>query len=96
MKLAELKEKATPILKEYDVKQAAVFGSVSRGEDGPESDIDLLIEFGEKPMGMFAYMGFIEEMEETLGRKLDVVSSNSLNKFLKPYIVNDLKTIYER
>ena len=79
----------------YGIKRAAVFGSVSRGDDRPESDVDILIEIGQ-PMGLFTYSRFIQEMEELLQRKVDVVTNNSINKFIKPYILPELKTIYER
>ena len=78
----------------YGIKRAAVFGSVSRGDDRPESDVDLLVKLGNQPMGMFKYMQFIEEVEETLGRKVDLVTEGS-DKFLKPYILKDTKVIYE-
>ena len=81
-----------PILKEYDIKHAAVFGSVSRGEDKPKSDIDIMVSLG-KPLGMFAYMGLIRKIENKLGRKVDLVTENSINKFVRPYIQPDLKTI---
>lgn len=95
MKLAEIKRKASPVFREYGIKHAAVFGSVARGDDSPTSDVDLLVQLGEKPMGMFRFMGFIEKIEGRLGRKVDVVTDQSANKFLKPYINSDLKTIYE-
>lgn len=94
MKVAEVQEKITPILREHGIRYAAVFGSVSRGEDSPESDIDVLVRLG-TPMGMFAYMRLIRQMEKRLGRKVDLVTENSLNKFIRPYVVVDLKTIYE-
>jgi len=92
--LAELKEKATPVLRSHGVRRAAVFGSTSRGEDRPDSDIDLLVTFG-KPMGMVGYMHFIEQMENSLHKKVDIVTESSLNKFVRPHIQADLKTIYE-
>ena len=95
MDIAEIKEKIVPVLRAYNVKKAAVFGSVSRGDDRPDSDIDLFVELGPDSMGMFKYMRFIGEMEETLGRKVDLVTNGS-GKFLMPYITKDLKTIYER
>ena len=86
MKVLEIQEKVSPILRAHGVKKASVFGSVSRGEDRPESDIDILIRLG-RPMGLFAFMGLIREMEESLGHKVDLVTENSLNKFVKPYIL---------
>ena len=94
MNVLEIQKKIRPILKEYGVKHAAVFGSVSRGDDNPKSDIDIMVSLG-KPMGMFAYMSLIREIEDKLNRKIDLVTENSLNKFVRPYILPDLKTIYE-
>jgi len=94
MNISEIQNKISPILKEYGVKRASVFGSVSRGEDSPKSDVDIMVSLG-KPMGMFAYMNLIREIENKLDRKIDLVTENSINKFVRPYIQSDLKTIYE-
>lgn len=94
MNVSEIQNKISPVLKEYGIKRAAVFGSVSRGDDKPKSDIDIIVSLG-KPMGMFAYMSLIREMENRLGRKVDLVTENSINKFVRPHIQPDLKTIYE-
>jgi predicted nucleotidyltransferase len=94
MQLAEIQQKVVPIFRHHGIKRAAVFGSVSRGQAGPASDIDILVEFG-KPMGMIAYSRLVREMEESLGRKVDLVTNKSVNKFIKPYILPELKTIYE-
>ena len=95
MSILEIQKKILPILKEYGVKRAAIFGSVSRGDNKSESDIDIMISLG-KPIGMFAYMSLIRKMENRLGRKVDLVTENSINKFVRPYIQPDLKIIYER
>jgi predicted nucleotidyltransferase len=94
MDIAELQKQISPILRTYGVKRAAVFGSVSRGDDKPGSDVDLLVKLG-KPMGMFMYMDLIEKMEQKLGKKVDLVTEDNLDKFLEPFISRDLKTIYE-
>ena len=95
MQIAEIKEKVSPVMREYGIKHASIFGSVSRGDDRMNSDIDLLVELGNIPMGMFKYMEFIGKMENKLGRKVDLVTEGGASKFLKPYIMSDLKTIYE-
>ncbi|MBU6431283.1 MAG: nucleotidyltransferase family protein [Patescibacteria group bacterium] len=95
MNVLEMKNKISPVLKKYGIKRAAVFGSVSRGDDSPKSDVDIMVSLG-KPMGMFAYMGLVREIEKKLDRKVDLVTENSINKFVRPYIQSDLKTIYER
>ena len=96
MKIVEIQKKISPIMTKYGIKRASIFGSVSRGEDRPDSDVDLLVELGDEPMGLFRYSTFIDEMEESLGKKVDVVTNNSINKFIKPYILPELKIIYER
>jgi len=95
MSIEEVKEKITPILREYGVKKASVFGSVSRGDDRPDSDVDLLVELGPGPMGMFEYIGLKHKLEDKLGKDVDLVSEGYINKHLEPYIRPELKTIYE-
>ena len=94
MKSIEIQKKISPIFRQYGIRRAALFGSVARGEDNPQSDVDILIELG-KPMGMLVYGRFIREIEESLDRRVDLVTEKSLNKFIKPYIIPELKTIYE-
>ena len=96
MSLQDIQQKLSPLLREYDIKRAAIFGSVSRGEDRPDSDVDILVSLGDKPMGMLAFVSLVRRAEEKLGRKVDIVTENGLNKFIRPYITEDLKIIYER
>lgn len=91
---AEIKEKISPIFKEYGIKRAGVFGSVSRGDNTPQSDVDILVSPG-RSMGMFTYMHMVREIERVLGRRVDVVTEKGMNKFIKPYIMKDLQNIYE-
>ena len=95
MNLSVIQEKISPIMDKYGVKKASVFGSISRGEDSPESDVDILIEIG-KPMGLFIYLRMVGELEESLQRKVDVITNKSVNKFIEPYILPELKSVYER
>jgi hypothetical protein len=92
--IKDLQTKLSPIFRQHGVKHAAVFGSVSRGDDHPESDVDLLIKLG-KPTGLVGFVGLVNEMEKILGRKVDLLTEGGVNKFLEPYILPDLKTIYE-
>ena len=95
MSIAEIQNKIRPVLKSYGITYAGVFGSVSRGDDRPNSDVDILVKLG-KPMGMFSYMKLIKDIEDLLGRKIDMVTEQSLSKFVRPYVMPELKTIYER
>ena len=95
MTIQEVKEKVTPVLEQYGIEYAAVFGSVARGEDTPDSDVDILVRLG-RPTGMIDYMRLIDGLEQTLDKKVDLVTEQSLNKFIRPYVTPDLKTIYEK
>ncbi len=65
----------------YGVARIGVFGSVLRGEAGPDSDIDILVEFAQ-PVGFFKFLELEEYLTEALGCKVDLVS----RKALKPHI----------
>ena len=92
MKINLIRKKILPILKKNDIKRASLFGSVVRGEATEESDIDLLVEFkGEKSLLDLA--GLKIELEEMLGKKVDVLTYNSLHPLLKDRILREQKAI---
>jgi len=92
MKLEEIKVKIIPVLRRYDVRKAAIFGSFVKGEERKDSDIDILVEFkGEKSLLDLA--GLKIELEEALKRKVDVLTYNSLHPLLKDKILQEQKVI---
>lgn len=95
MTVSDIKQRITPLLEEYGITYAGVFGSVARGEDTTDSDIDLIIRFG-RPMGMFKYMRLIDGLESLLEKKVDLVTEKSLNKYVAPYVLPEVKKIYEK
>ncbi len=95
MTVEDVREKASPVLEEHGVTYAAVFGSLARGEDRPESDVDILVRLG-RPTGLVGFMRLLESLEGCLHRKVDLVTEQSLNKYVRPYVLPNLKTIYEK
>jgi hypothetical protein len=92
MELEEIKDKIIPVLRRYDVRKASVFGSFVRGEESEGSDIDILVEFkGEK--SLLDLVGLKIELEGVLGRKVDVLTYNSLHPLLKDRILKEQKAI---
>lgn len=96
-RFADLREKVLPLLRPY-IKRISVFGSYARGEDTPESDIDLLVEL--KPPELCPHLGFKwfglwDELEEILGRKVDLVTESALSPYVRPYVEKDLLLLYE-
>ena len=95
MTIDEIKQKTSPILARHGIAYAGVFGSLARGEDRPQSDVDILVRL-DRPMGMVEYMDLIESLEAILQKKVDLVTEQSLNKHVRPYVTPDLTTIYEK
>jgi predicted nucleotidyltransferase len=71
------------IKRKYPIKELALFGSYSRGEQSPASDIDILVEF-EKPIGL-DYVSLADYLEELLEQKVDLVSKPSIKPNLLKY-----------
>jgi len=84
--LENIKKKAIPILKEAGVTQSSIFGSYARGEAKKKSDVDILVDFP-RGKGLFEFVGLQQELEETLGRKVDLVTYDSLHPLLKDRIL---------
>ena len=72
-----------------------VFGSVARGDDNENSDVDLLVKFN-KPIGLLELVHAQNELSDALGRKVDLVTEGAVHPKIKPYIYKDLQTLYER
>ena len=83
--------KTQPVLKAW------LFGSYARGEETPESDVDLLVEFDHSsPIGLFAYSRMWRELQERLGLSVDLVEEGTLKPFAVDSANRDKKLIYER
>lgn len=98
-KFEHLKEKIVPVLIPYGVKRIALFGSMARGEETAESDVDLLITFEEprpKPIGLFTWVRLEQELSERLARPVEMVSNQSVKPRLRLYIEPDLVILYEK
>ena len=95
MNISQIRQKSIPIFNEYGVTYAGLFGSFSRGHETQKSDIDIMIKLG-KPIGMFSYMRFINTLESVLKRKVDIMTEDSMNKHIKPYVMQDMITICEK
>ncbi len=92
--MSEVIGRILPILKRYRVKRAAIFGSFARGETKEGSDIDLLIEF-EGESSLLDLVSLKLDLEEALGRNVDVVTYNALHSSLKNLILREQVVIWE-
>ncbi len=90
-----LREKRDEILRiaaKYGARNVRVFGSAVRGEAGEDSDIDLLVEF-EPGRSLLDHAGLALDLEELLGRKVDVVTERSLYWLLRRRILKEARAL---
>jgi len=98
-RLKEISKVVEKVIKEEklekNIKSVSVFGSVVRGEETKDSDIDFFVEFLE-PLGLFSLAGLQISLKENLQKKVDIGVRESLNKYIEKEVINNSKIIYER
>lgn len=87
--IEEIKDKILPILKKYGVKRAGLFGSFVRGEAREDSDIDILVEIEDDNMSLLDFVGIQLELEEVLGRKVDLGEYSTIKPMIKEQILKE-------
>jgi len=80
-------------IKNLGVKRIGLFGSFIRNEQNDESDVDLLVEFekGQKTFDNFMRMSFL--LEEILQRPVELVTTESISPYIRPYIVKEVEYV---
>lgn len=79
-----------PVLKAY------LFGSYVRGQADKYSDIDILVDLDYSQRIGLGFVQMQIDLEKILNKKVDLISSNSLSKYIKPSVDNEKKLIYTR
>jgi len=87
-----LKKHKNKIKREFKAEIIGVFGSYVRGEEKPESDVDVLVRFMEGAT-IFDLIGLAEFLEEKLGIKADIVSERALRPELKEQILKEVVAV---
>nr|WP_262507554.1 nucleotidyltransferase family protein [Salinibacter altiplanensis] len=72
-----LRQHLPSLREEYGVESLTVFGSYVRGEQHPDSDIDLLVTFDDPP-GLLAFIELERTLSDLLGQSVDLVTENAL------------------
>lgn len=83
--LAVLVRLKPELKKRFGVNRIALFGSTVRDEAGPESDVDILVDF-DGPASSRRYFGVQFLLEDELGRAVDLISEKAMRSELRPYI----------
>jgi len=82
----QIKDRINPILQDAHIRRAGIFGSFARGEQRPDSDVDLLVEYPET-YSLFDIVALRNSLEHALQRKVDLVGYNSIKPRLKESVL---------
>ncbi|MBK7872977.1 MAG: nucleotidyltransferase family protein [Saprospiraceae bacterium] len=93
MKIQELKEIIIPILRKHDIKRAGIFGSMATGTATKKSDVDILVELGNK-ISLLEFVGIKYELEDILGIKVDLIEYQAVKPRLRDRIMAEEIRIY--
>ena len=75
--------------RQYGVRSLGLFGSYARNEQGPRSDIDILVEF-DAPIGLLRFTQLERNLGELLGRKVDLVMKSALKPRIGSHILEEV------
>ena len=96
-KFKKLTRQIVPILKPY-VRRISVFGSYVRGEETPESDIDILVQLksaDQRPRLGLKFFGLQNDLGKLIGREVDLVTEEGLSPYIRPYVEREKVILYE-
>src|SRR5437762_11690116 len=88
-------ERLADFCRRHGVKQLSLFGSILRNDFGPESDVDVLVEFlpGRTP-GMFGLVRMQMELSQTIGRTVDLRTPHDLSRYFRDQVLSEARVQY--
>ena len=88
-------EQLAELCAEFGVRELAAFGSVLREDFGPDSDVDLLVEYvEERRVSLFDLLRLQHRLEDLIGREVDLVPKSGLKPLLREQVLRDAVTVY--
>jgi len=83
------------VCRRYQVRELAVFGSAARGQAGPESDLDLLVDFEpDARIGFLALAALARELSGLLGRRVDLVPKSGLKPLIRDEVLREAEVVF--
>lgn len=79
-------------IRRFGVREIGVFGSYARGDQGPNSDVDVLVDMQPERETFRDYMGLLHYLEELFGRKVDLVMKDTVKPIIKERVFGE--TVY--
>lgn len=87
-------QKIESFCQNYHIRKFAFFGSVLRDDFGPDSDIDILVEFEPGHTPGYDFFLLEKELAQMLGRKVDLQTPNFLSPEIRHHIISESSAIY--
>ena len=78
----------------HHIRRLALFGSVLRADFGPESDVDVLVEFEPGHVPGLAFLSMEEELSKMLGRKVDLNTPGFLSPYFRDRVLSEAEIQY--
>ncbi len=91
--LMMLLSKNREMIKSYGVKSLGIFGSFRKGKIHESSDVDLFVDFDPSKKNFDNFMDLSFFLEALVGRKVEIVTNQSLSKFIGPHILNEVQYV---
>ena len=90
------KNKLIDVIRRNQIEFASLFGSRVKGTAQKDSDYDILIEFSpDARVGLFKYQTIEDEFSSALGKKVDLVTTGGIDKYIKDEVFRTMKVIYD-
>jgi predicted nucleotidyltransferase len=91
-KIQQKKKEILLVAQQHGIVNIRIFGSVARGDDNLQSDVDLLVDL-EQGRTLFDLGGALIKLQDLLGRKVDIVTERGLHWYLKEKIMKEAKPL---
>ncbi len=88
--LATLRAHLPELQRRYGIRSLGIFGSYVRGEHRKRSDLDLLVEFDDRPLSLFDFVEIQLHLSEVLGTKVDLVEKSTLKPAIGRHILEEV------
>jgi len=92
--IQQFSEKMKPIFEKYDIRYAGLFGSYARGEQKADSDVDILVKKGDKPLTLLDFVRMKNELSKIFNKQVGIVSDGAVVPYFREYILKDLRPLY--
>jgi len=90
--ITEKREEILRISREHGASNIRIFGSIARGEERADSDVDFLVDL-ENDRSLLDLGGLLFELQELLGRKVDVVTEKGLHWYIKERVLKEAQPL---